>query len=624
MRTHSVLSAGMLLAVLLLVALPGAALGRTKVTKQDRIATRRYLEAKLTYERAAAAGASASKADVEALASRLGGECPGVVAGAPKLEDLVAFGSGPRHPPSPRQRGERARQFRQWLDLHIELSLALYQAQRAPYSEAALRFASTVMSLRWSDTRVTAFEHAEATVRERALRTTPLQVCADLRFWMASGYTSLSAATRAHAREWERVAGPLLLSFLFQQKPHLSRFEDARDRALARQTARLEATREKKEVGSSAIERRLEVELGFAKEERAESQEEEKAASHGRPLKRSVVIGKGRTIAGGAYTIEVERARPGHRRSRARCVSISISESIRYANGGRLSDSEDCVSRAHPEPPTVACEGGLLTVEAQTLPAARRVRLELSDGRRITSPVAIVPPKLGGPIGYYHQALWGPSPIPVSLSELGAHGRVLRIVRLPRRVGCKRPPRPRNRLLAFHIIVSGDVPQGPRFVVVGRRGSIFVGGNGGPVFRRHPPFARGIEIHVFVANFGSGPSEEGNTLEIAEARARHPRPFAFRVATGCQPHEYAILYGLLRDPRDRVLARGPDGLVPLRRAPMPASLHAHGVVSYAALPAVPSEVLVRTPTGRTVLVANLARRAKTAREVCEGEAEPPV
>jgi len=93
--------------------------------------------------------------------------------------------------------------------------------------------------------------------------------------------------------------------------------------------------------------------------------------------------------------------------------------------------------------------------------------------------------------------------------------------------------------------------------------------------------------------------------------------------TGCQPHEYAILYGVLKAPTDTVLARSSGSLQPLQRVRIPASLHVRGVLAYIALPALPSEVLVRTPTGKTVLTENLANRAREAKETCEGEAEGP-
>jgi hypothetical protein len=72
-----------------------------------------------------------------------------------------------------------------------------------------------------------------------------------------------------------------------------------------------------------------------------------------------------------------------------------------------------------------------------------------------------------------------------------------------------------------------------------------------------------------------------------------------------------------------LLARGSGGLQPFQQVRIPANLHAHGVLAYIALPALPSEVLVRTPAGKTVLTENLARPAREDKETCEGEAEGP-
>ena len=93
------------------------------------------------------------------------------------------------------------------------------------------------------------------------------------------------------------------------------------------------------------------------------------------------------------------------------------------------------------------------------------------------------------------------------------------------------------------------------------------------------------------------------------------------MTTGCEPRAYAILFGVLSAPADTVLARSSGSLQPFQRVRIPASLHVRGVLAYIPLAAVPSEVLVRTPAGTTVLTENLAHRAREARETCEGEAE---
>jgi hypothetical protein len=93
--------------------------------------------------------------------------------------------------------------------------------------------------------------------------------------------------------------------------------------------------------------------------------------------------------------------------------------------------------------------------------------------------------------------------------------------------------------------------------------------------------------------------------------------------TGCQPHEFAILYGILKARKDRVLVRTATGLDPLRLARIPSSLHAHGVLAYTALPSVPRELLARKPDGKDVVTEKLTGVVKESRETCEGEAEGP-
>lgn len=599
------LPAAAMLAMLALLALPGASAAHTRITQQDRAATRAYLEAKYAYERAKAADTASAAADVEALTNRLADECPGVASAAPKLGSLFEGGGGGGEP-SPRERGEAGRRLRQLDDLQVELSLAVDQAQSTPYREAALAFVHTVRRLRWTDRRLTAFEHAYAAVTEWELRAAPLQVCADLRSWAASGYTALSAATRALASERDALTAPLLLAFFEQQAlPSMSKFEDAHDKALGRKIEGLERAHPSLARRLLTAELRLQVELGLMKSEEIEGRE--------KPSRSAVVIGKGRTAAGGEYKVSVVEGHTHASHHPAGCVNLEIEETSSAAGIGRFGSSSDCLSRTQPQAPTVTCDGGLLTVEAQTPPSARRVRLTLSDRREVTSPVAIVPAKLGGPIGFYYEVLRGPSPIPVRLSELGARGRLLRTVTLPRQMGCKRPPKPRN--LFGHVIARGRLAQGPRFLIFARPSHF--------LFDRGGPFGRRIEIMAVVASdFELGPFPEARPLVVARRPRPHARPFTWRVATGCQPHEYAILYGLLRDPQDRVFVRGPDGLLPLRRARIPADLHVHGMLAYGALPSVPSEVVVRDSAGRTVLTASLSARARRAREVCEGEAEP--
>lgn len=373
--------------------------------------------------------------------------------------------------------------------------------------------------------------------------------------------------------------------------------------------------------GLATVETGLERTLGLVSQAESEMQMHE-----GRP-QGSVEIGHGRTAAGASYTVWFEPKQSGPGPQRVHCqISVGVYETEASSNSSGVIEtgsgsSETCLSRSHPEAPSVQCRGGegLLTIEAQTLPSARSVRLHLSDGRQITSRVAIVPAKLGGPAGFYYQVVRGPSPIPVSLTEVDVHGKALRTVKLPRTAECtkhslKRLPR------AIRTIASGSLPQGPSFSIVGERSSSFSisGERSSGISRTH--FDLSVEV---AAEEGAGGiiSSSGSLIAVGERPRPKSSPFALQMKTGCQPHEYAILYGVLRAPTDTVLARSSGSLQPFQRVRIPASLHVRGVLAYIALPALPSEVLVRTPTGKTIFTENLAHPAREAKETCEGEAE---
>jgi hypothetical protein len=212
---------------------------------------------------------------------------------------------------------------------------------------------------------------------------------------------------------------------------------------------------------------------------------------------------------------------------------------------------------------------------------------------------------------FYYQVVRGPSPVPVALIELDAHGRMLRTVRLPRTARCARPS---LKLLpgGIRTIARGSLPQGPSFSIIGERDSLM----GKIHFDLRVEVAAGAEVGDLIR--GASSIVVGGHL-----KPKPSPPFALKMRTGCQPHEYAILYGVLKAPTDTVLARSSGSLQPLRRVRIPASLHVHGVLAYIALPAVPNELLVRTPTGKTIFTEKLAGRALTAKETCEGEAEGP-
>jgi hypothetical protein len=136
----------------------------------------------------------------------------------------------------------------------------------------------------------------------------------------------------------------------------------------------------------------------------------------------------------------------------------------------------------------------------------------------------------------------------------------------------------------------------PRFSIVGERYRLF-----GEVH-----FAMQIEIE------GSGGGEP--------ARGTDQRLLAWSFWTGCRPHEYAVLYGLLKVPRDSAWARTSGGVWPLRRVATPSSLDAGGVLVYAVLPTLPSELHVRSPDGAEVLSEGLGSLPREDLETCAARA----
>jgi hypothetical protein len=98
-------------------------------------------------------------------------------------------------------------------------------------------------------------------------------------------------------------------------------------------------------------------------------------------------------------------------------------------------------------------------------------------------------------------------------------------------------------------------------------------------------------------------------------------PLDSEVSVACHSHEYSIFYGLLKQPRDTVLAKIAGKLVPVLSVRIPGSLHTGGVLVYLASVSQPEEILVRSPNGKTIMNEDRSRTAREGRETCEGESE---
>ena len=313
-----------------------------------------------------------------------------------------------------------------------------------------------------------------------------------------------------------------------------------------------------------------------------------------------VVIGRGRTLAGTAYVASASRGegtseqaltagggvhwfgttekQAPHAENPACPISVSVTTSGGSGDGGCLDRSG---SQANP---SVTCQGGQLTVTSTTLQRTQSVRLALSDGVEVTTAALRVPAPLGPSAGFYYQVLPGPTPIPVSLTEL-AGGKILRVVMLPAVVECTKEP------LKF-------LPGGVRTLARGRSlgGSDFSISGERYRFLGHVYF----DLAAEVVERGSGEGGGGGSF----SPQRSPGVFAWNTEQGCLANSHigwSIVYGLLRGHGEEVYVRAGRQTHLLRSTAIPAVFHAGGRLAYIVLSRQPERVLVKAFNGRTVL-----------------------
>ena len=152
-----------------------------------------------------------AKAAIQSLGTTVAGECP-----------LAAVDSPQNH---------EAEQ------LSNEVVGALEVAAYQPDKESMLAFAHAIRGLRWSNRKLTRAVGAYATKLEGFPTLAPPDICADVKAWAASGYSTLPASTvsfdkgfYAYSIEAEEV--PLRL---------LRPYESATEASLLRRTQQLEA-----------------------------------------------------------------------------------------------------------------------------------------------------------------------------------------------------------------------------------------------------------------------------------------------------------------------------------------------------------------------------------------------
>jgi hypothetical protein len=165
---------------LLLLTLAASACSATpalaQVKASDAAATHAYLEAKITWRRAEAADQAVGLKAITALAAHVDSECPDVLVGAPNAE------------------GEKTNQSGYEISEEI-FSAGVGAAEYVTHAQDA-RFAKTVGHLRWSNSGLTRLLRSLALEQAEQSAIAPPNLCADMKFWVASGYTSTSDATK--------------------------------------------------------------------------------------------------------------------------------------------------------------------------------------------------------------------------------------------------------------------------------------------------------------------------------------------------------------------------------------------------------------------------------------------
>jgi len=206
-----------------------------RVTGSDAAATHAYLKAVIALNRASAETEPAGIKAIEALATQVQAECPGVLAGAP-----------------PHVKGEKTNKSRsEAVEEIVAATLGVAEHLEHP---ADSRFANIVKRLRWSNPKLTRLLRSLAREQADQSAIPSPELCPDMRFWVASGFTAtstgthgllhrlqvVSSITQIEAEPHEPTANTFNLKALVAYR--LKPYEDQRDRALARKALPAESS----------------------------------------------------------------------------------------------------------------------------------------------------------------------------------------------------------------------------------------------------------------------------------------------------------------------------------------------------------------------------------------------
>jgi hypothetical protein len=165
----------------------------------DATATHDYLEARIALGRATTAGKPADLKAITMLEAQVKAECPDVLAGAP-----------------PHVKGEKTNPSQVEISQEL-LSVTLGTPERVEHPAYA-RFARIVRRLRWSNSKLTRLLHSLAVEDAEQSAIPSPDLCSDLKFWVASGYTAVSAGTKLYLHRLWVVSSITLI----EPEPHES------------------------------------------------------------------------------------------------------------------------------------------------------------------------------------------------------------------------------------------------------------------------------------------------------------------------------------------------------------------------------------------------------------------
>ena len=523
----------------LAVAQPAAA-----GTRADRVATSAYLHAQLRFLQSVEANSAAAQASVKALVAKVAGECPQALAGTPAV------------PRRGRATPAERRLIDQEVAIRAEIEIALLRTWLSPDKQAIEAFVAQTRTLRWSSKRLTRAVRTEAAREQAQLPVGIPDICSDARAWVASGYTRLAPGTTEAERGFESTAS--------SQPPvqaQLAPYETPSLKQLVRSFAHLEHQLDQHLLDALSTGPELLAALGLT----------------GAGSTSGKLIGEGHTAIGTSFTISTE---PEHETEGKSSFGPQCRLPIETREGDTTMSG--CIETGKVGIPEIDCEQGLLPITLVTPADAQSVRLLLSDGRQIVSPVIAIPASLGGPLGYYRQVVRGPSPIPVSLTELDAEGKPLAVVKLRRLVECTKHP---VKLVAGGPVAHGTVPHGPSYtIIVGR-------------YRYLGQIQKKLSI-----TFG----ENGRGGSAGFGLIGSPRA-SFDYATSCSGRPATLIVAVLRSSKDTVFARTAGGLVALREAAIAPATKAGAKIAYEAFTKPPRELIVRNAAGQTILTRTIGR-----------------